>query len=214
MSIQSTTCNSNSNIKTIFVSSTKQSGEHSLNPGRQMQTRKKSDVNEIIVHCFDSTFGTEKLCNKWHTDPKPKGNGWDETGYHFIILNGFLTNNFSLSLLAGHITPARDLKYMGAHCKGHNKNSIGIALVGTTQFLEKQFESLADLCDALEKYYNKKLKISNHYDYDRNKTCPNFDAIKIIKHYRDKSAFRKLKVSKQPVSLVTLDARITALENR
>ena len=23
---------------------------------------------------------------KWHTDPRPKGNGWSDVGYHYVVL--------------------------------------------------------------------------------------------------------------------------------
>lgn len=150
-----------------------------------MKTRKKSDVTEIIIHCFDLSWGTEKECNKWH-----KRRGFKETGYHFIILNGQVSPDEYLSILDGQITPARPLQYAGAHCRGHNDNSIGIALVGKDLFRVASINSLVALCDFLDKHYDKKLKLTNHYTYSKSKTCPNFDAAQKVKDVR---CFRKMK---------------------
>jgi N-acetylmuramoyl-L-alanine amidase len=44
--------------------------------------------------------------------------GWSDIGYHFLIY------------LDGSLHEGRPIERVGAHCKGHNEGSIGIAYVG------------------------------------------------------------------------------------
>lgn len=50
----------------------------------------------------------------WHV----KGNGWADIGYHYIVD------------LEGRVHPGRPVEKSGAHCRGHNSKSIGVAYVG------------------------------------------------------------------------------------
>ena len=76
------------------------------------------------------------------------------------------------------------MKEAGAHCKGHNKDSIGICLVGgikdstknepVNDYTDKQWETLKSIVLELKaKYPN--ARIVGHCDYEPKKTCPNFD---------------------------------------
>ena len=74
-------------------------------------------INEIIVHCSATREGQHipvETIKKWHTE----GRGWTDIGYHFYIE------------LDGTIKKGRDIDKTGAHCKGHNRNSIGICYCG------------------------------------------------------------------------------------
>ncbi|WP_337632460.1 N-acetylmuramoyl-L-alanine amidase, partial [Prevotella sp.] len=51
--------------------------------------------------------------NRWHRE-----RGFDSIGYHYIIY------------LDGSIHFGRPVEQAGAHCKGHNANSIGVCYVG------------------------------------------------------------------------------------
>lgn len=55
---------------------------------------------------------------KWHTDKKPKGNGWKDIGYHYIVE------------LDGEVRRGRPVDEIGAHCAGQNADSIGVCYVG------------------------------------------------------------------------------------
>ena len=75
----------------------------------------------ITVHCSASKKGrylTAAEIKKFHTDPKPKGRGWRDIGYHFVIRTD------------GVVEGGRPLTMQGAHVAGHNKDNIGICLVG------------------------------------------------------------------------------------
>lgn len=43
----------------------------------------------IIVHHSVSRWGDGDVVIKWHTDSKPRGNGWSKPGYHAVICNGY-----------------------------------------------------------------------------------------------------------------------------
>lgn len=73
-------------------------------------------INEIIIHCSATKEGLNFNVNdirRWH-----KQKGWKDVGYHYVIT------------LDGSIEPGRSLDEIGAHCQGHNKNSIGICYIG------------------------------------------------------------------------------------
>ena len=73
-------------------------------------------INEIILHCSatpeNKNFTVEDI-TKWHN-----AKGWDGCGYHYVIH------------LDGTIHNGRPLQKIGAHCLGHNTNSIGICYIG------------------------------------------------------------------------------------
>jgi N-acetylmuramoyl-L-alanine amidase len=127
------------------------------------------EINEIIIHCSASEWGDARVITDWHVN----GNGWDDIGYHFVILNG-KTNSSGprLRSLDGMVEVGRSLDVPGAHCYGHNKNSIGICLIGTEKFSLKQFNACIILCKNLIEVYGP-MEISGHYNYSY-KTCPNF----------------------------------------
>ena len=78
-------------------------------------------ITEIIVHCTATPEGkpfTVQQIREWHTAPKPKGNGWRDIGYHYIVY------------LDGSVHNGRPVEQIGAHCSGHNAHSIGVCYVG------------------------------------------------------------------------------------
>lgn len=74
-------------------------------------------ITEIIVHCAATPEGknfTVAQIRDWHVN----GNGWIDIGYHFVIY------------LDGSVHKGRPIEEVGAHCRGHNANSIGICYIG------------------------------------------------------------------------------------
>lgn len=74
------------------------------------------NINEIIIHCTATPEGREVSVaeiDSWH-----RKRGFDCIGYHYVIH------------LDGTVDAGRPLDEVGAHCKGHNLRSIGIAYVG------------------------------------------------------------------------------------
>ena len=126
-------------------------------------------INKIILHCSDSEIGNAEIINAWHLE-----RGFKSIGYHFVILKD------------GTIEKGRPVSEAGAHCKGHNFDSIGICLIGKNTFTHEAFESLACiLVILLEKYRLGADDIYGHNFFDEGKTCPNFQVEMV------RSGFRK-----------------------
>ena len=125
-------------------------------------------IKEIIIHCSATPEGkpfTVQDITAWH-----KSRGFRTIGYHFVIY------------LDGSIHDGRPLQEVGAHCKGHNAQSIGICYIGgcaPNGITPKDTRTVAQ-SHAL---YNllKELKakfpdatIHGHREF-ANKACPSFD---------------------------------------
>lgn len=131
-------------------------------------------INEIIVHCSATPAGkpyTVEDIDKWH-----RQRGFDGIGYHFVVY------------LDGSVHKGRSLEKVGAHCLGHNKNSIGVCYVGgltadgkmvndTRTFAQKL--SLQRLLAELKAQFPD-AEIHGHRDFAA-KACPSFDATKEYK---------------------------------
>ena len=133
-------------------------------------------IEEIIIHCADTPAGRDDRAadiKRWHTAQPPKGNGWSDIGYHYVID------------LDGTIEPGRDVEKAGAHCSNHNAKSIGICYVGgrakdskdpEDTRTDEQKASLVLLLKFLRAKYPG-AKIYGHRDFAP-KACPSFDAKK------------------------------------
>ena len=133
-------------------------------------------INKIIVHCSATREGenyTVDTIRSWHVD----GRGWSDIGYHFYID------------IYGEIHKGRDIARIGAHCKGQNRNSIGICYCGGVEAdgktpkdtrLDCQKEALTAVLRTLKAMYPEAV-IHSHNDY-ANKACPSFNATEEYKH--------------------------------
>jgi len=137
--------------------------------------RTKTDF--IVLHCSATRaimdIGAKEI-RQWHTTPKPKGNGWSDIGYHFVIRRN------------GRVEKGRAVDAIGAHVADHNRDSIGICLVGglanaapwepQNNFTKEQWSSLKTLvADLLKRYPSARIK--GHRDYPGvAKACPCFEA--------------------------------------
>lgn len=136
-----------------------------------MTKRKLSNINKIIIHCSMSEFGNVNLINEWHKD-----RGWDGCGYHYVITNGRLAayDDYDINK-DGLIQEGRSLSVVGAHCRGHNHDSIGICLIGKRHFTGKQLlGALPDLIIMLGHFGITTKDVYGHCDFSA-KTCPNID---------------------------------------
>ena len=126
-------------------------------------------INEIIIHCSATREGqqvTVDTIKDWHL-----AKGWNDIGYHFYID------------LDGTINKGRDIDKMGAHCKGHNRNSIGICYCGGVEAdgktpkdtrTQEQKDSLLNVLKTLKAMYPEAV-IYSHNEFAA-KACPSFDA--------------------------------------
>lgn len=133
------------------------------------------DINNIIIHCSytkkSQDIGAAEI-RAWHTDPKPKGNGWRDIGYHYVIRRN------------GAVENGRDEAMQGSHVAGHNTDSIGICLVGgmndagiaDSNFTFLQFKALHKLVGTMKKRYASAAIIGHRDIKGSGKSCPVFDA--------------------------------------
>ena len=126
-------------------------------------------INKVIVHCTatpEDRHTTVEDVRRWHLD-----RGWSDIGYHFLIY------------LDGSLHAGRPVEKQGAHCKGYNKGSIGIAYVGGIDKVnfkpkdtrtEEQKDTLVYILEWL-KIQHPDAVIHGHRDF-ANKACPSFNA--------------------------------------
>jgi len=135
-------------------------------------------IDLVVVHCSDSPFGDAALIDRWH-----RARGWRGIGYHYVILNGYpdresYARRRPKFWLDGVVENGRPLDRIGAHVRGHNRNSVGVCLIGRSQFTQQQFGSLVGIIDELKKDHHG-LEIAGHYELlrpaDAPRTCPNID---------------------------------------
>lgn len=130
-------------------------------------------INRYILHCSDSDRREDddiSVINEWHV-----ARGFAGIGYHFFIKKD------------GTVQKGRRLELPGAHVQNHNSDSIGICLSGRKEFMGKQFVALIDLIEKLNDMLvsgnNGVLpEINGHCEFDKMKTCPNFNYRQFVIH--------------------------------
>jgi N-acetylmuramoyl-L-alanine amidase len=146
-----------------------------LTNGSQLKKSKRR-INSIIVHCSATPEGRDYTVEQIKKDHKEQG--WSDIGYHYVIYRD------------GSIHEGRNVDIIGAHCEGHNSNSIGVCYIGGLENkpnveykklkakdtrTEAQKRALIELLSKLKKYYPE-AKIYGHHDFNKGKDCPSFDA--------------------------------------
>jgi N-acetylmuramoyl-L-alanine amidase len=127
-------------------------------------------IKELILHCTATQEGVEvsvERVNQWH-----QLRGFRCIGYHFLIG------------LHGEVWKGRPVEEIGAHCTGHNQNSIGICYVGGCDKnmrpkdtrTPEQKQALKQLVNELKKQYPE-ATVHGHNEF-ANKACPCFDVKK------------------------------------
>jgi len=137
------------------------------------------NISRIILHC-SATQPSQDIdaatIRKWHLQ-----RGWKDIGYHYVIR------------LDGVLEAGRPIASVGAHAKGHNKDSIGICYVGGLDqkgrpyntMNGRQLDTLKRLVYALCITLNKPLALNGHNEYS-SKACPSFsvaDTLQELKHW-------------------------------
>ncbi len=139
-------------------------------------------INHIVVHSTatkeDQDFSASDI-DRWH-----KQRGWSGIGYHYVVK------------LDGTVEKGRPDSKIGAHVKGHNRNSIGVVYVGGIDYnlapkdtrTIAQKEALVSLLQHLKCEFPN-AEILGHRDFSKDinnngiiepfefmKACPCFDA--------------------------------------
>ena len=138
-------------------------------------------IDRVIIHCSDSKWGNSIEIDQWH-----KENGWKGIGYHYTIPNGYISPEEYDPIMDGSVESGRPIQVVGAHCKGHNNNSIGVCLIGKSgQFTHNQYKSLVKLLRQLRGLYED-IKIVMHSDMDSEKeNCPGIDPVALLEMMSD-----------------------------
>lgn len=74
------------------------------------------EIKSIILHCSATPEGkdfTVADITRWH-----KERGFRTIGYHYVVYRD------------GTVHKGRPVEQIGAHCEGHNKDSIGVCYIG------------------------------------------------------------------------------------
>ena len=121
---------------------------------------KLETIKYLVIHHSQREIDSAKSIKKRHLK-----RGWEDIGYHYIINKN------------GRITKGRNTKYIGAHVKGHNRNSLGICIIGNfdkEKPTEKQIKKLLKFLKRLSKKHNIENKnILGHREFKGvTKTCP------------------------------------------
>jgi len=133
-------------------------------------------VKKVIVHCTATrpdwmavSTPDQKMdaIRTWHTEK-----GWSDVGYHLGIDRG------------GQVVLGRPMHKQGAHVKGENKNSIGIALFGgfgsssedqpLRNFTQEQMDALSVEIKKIKQQHGADVTVHGHNEF-ANKACPGFD---------------------------------------
>jgi N-acetyl-anhydromuramyl-L-alanine amidase AmpD len=129
-------------------------------------SRKISGIKKIILHCSDSDNPKHddiSVIKAWHLE-----RGFLDVGYHFFIKKD------------GKNQIGRPIYMIGAHCIGHNIDSVGLCLSGKKIFSDNQLKATNILCHTLIQRFRLSVHdVYPHNHFDANKTCPNFLISKI-----------------------------------
>lgn len=128
-------------------------------------------INEIIIHCSATPEGKDFTVDdirRWHLARK-----FSDIGYHYVVYRD------------GSVHKGRAENLVGAHCLGHNANSIGICYIGGVSADGKtpkdtrtpqQKIALRQLVNQLRFYYPD-ASVHGHNEYS-SKACPSFNVQK------------------------------------
>lgn len=125
-------------------------------------------ITKIILHCAATPEGkdfTVADIDRWH-----RNRGFDCIGYHWVIYRD------------GTVHCGREAERAGAHCTGHNANSIGVCYIGGCDAKGKnpkdtrtpaQREAMKELVKRLLAEYPG-ATVHGHNEFAA-KACPSFD---------------------------------------
>ena len=132
-------------------------------------------ITLIIVHCSANRAGS--ALRMADIDSYHRSLGWIGCGYHYVIPTD------------GAIEPGRPEEMVGAHCKNHNRHSIGVCYIGGLSKDGKPADTRTDaqriaLRNQLEQLHRRypDALIVGHRDLDPQKKCPCFD---VVNEYHD-----------------------------
>ena len=152
--------------------------------------RELSQINSVVIHCSDTPNGranTIEDIDDWHAQrgfrrdlsiaPKHQPH-LRHVGYHYVIE------------VDGAVRAGRPIHESGAHVAGMNHETIGICLIGRSQYTQAQWDALRDLVKSIQSIAVQSMgltieAIAGHRDLDDRKSCPGFEVMNWLgNHYR------------------------------
>ena len=145
-------------------------------------------IEYLVIHCTATPAGREvtgEEIRHWHTDPKPKGNGWSQVGYTKL----FHINGGVEQLVANNGDAMVDPWEITNGVAGKNSVSQHWCYVGgVTAETRKPYDSRSLMQkEAMKREilaFHRKfpgVKIVGHNYFDSGKACPSFDVQKWLK---------------------------------
>jgi hypothetical protein len=116
----------------------------------------------LVVHCSDTP--DDEHLRAIDIQHMHLGFGWDGIGYHYVIGRD------------GRCEAGRPEFWQGAHVRGVNDVSLGVCLIGRTDFTTAQMHRLELLLRDWTARYPQARVVGHRDATQTDKTCPNFDA--------------------------------------
>jgi len=129
---------------------------------------KRLTTNKVVLHHAAAKRCDAETIHRWHLS-----NGWAGIGYHFVVRKD------------GTIEQGRQIDSVGAHCTGHNGDSIGICFEGDfteEKMSQTQINAGKELIKYIRHLYGQGIRICKHSDLYAT-SCPgkNFPFDEIVK---------------------------------
>ena len=127
-----------------------------LNYRNDLKPLKRSNIKYLILHHLAYFNADPETIHQWHLNKD-----WSGAGYNFYVRK------------SGEVIEMRGFN-IGAHCLGHNTESIGIAFEGDfdKEFMqEKQLQAGIELIKMLREILGEEIKVKQHKDF-MNTSCP------------------------------------------
>ena len=128
-------------------------------------------ITLIVIHCSATPEGRGLDAGACRLD-HVRNRHFSDIGYHYYVTRD------------GTVHAGRPPERVGAHCKGHNRHSVGICYEGGLDAEGRprdtrtgpQKEALRSLVRELRRRFPRALVVG-HRDLDPMKDCPCFDAV-------------------------------------
>ena len=169
-------------------------------------------IDTLIVHCtatrsdwWEGRPAEDKVneVRRWHTQER----GWSDIGYHFLIDRD------------GTVVDGRPIERSGAHAKGFNKTSVGIALFGghggsqddkfDENFTPQQDRALRRLIAQLRMEYPAITTIMGHNEVSP-KMCPCFEVSSWLSNVEPEPKKQKTHIVQSKTVQASTIAKVTS----
>ena len=169
-------------------------------------------IDTLIVHCTATRAAwwadrrpQEKVdeVRSWHVEKR----GWSDIGYHYLIDRD------------GTVVEGRPIEKTGAHAKGYNKTSVGIALFGghggheddafDMHFTPEQDRALRKLIAQLRMEYPSINTVMGHNEVSA-KMCPCFQVTSWLSNVQEKPKKQKTHIAQSKTVQASTIAKVTS----